>query len=327
MGTGNISSTSRYWLCPLYSFSCYSKYSKTEDFDYPPESVDLAEGIQIRRIVPEFTRYIVKRHPDWKEAIVAEYMVVLPYSVAVNNEMVSLLTEIIDKSNLLVDLVTAFRLCHAGVVVPGPLVFAQLQKSGVLKFEWRSVSPAFREIFLDISKTEIDFSLIGLPEYEFYLSDIPMVNKLMMEIRTCRESGKSSTLNEALRRFNSAYHGELEDRLIDQMIAFESLYIADYKELGYKLALRTAFLLGKKRTKIFNDMRKAYDLRGNVVHGSKQVKDYKLGEIIPKTEEYLRQSIRRFLLLLLQGHSLKQIREHLLDENILKNSKILAIRE
>ena len=36
MSAGDSSPTSSYWLCPLYSFDCYS------------ESVDLAEGIQIK---------------------------------------------------------------------------------------------------------------------------------------------------------------------------------------------------------------------------------------------------------------------------------------
>jgi len=130
----------------------------------------------------------------------------------------------------------------------------------------------------------------------------------------------------ALRRFNSAYHGELEDRLVDQMIAFESLYMGDDKELGYKRALRTAFLLGKRKSEIFGEMKKAYDLRGKIVHGNKKVERTKLEETIPKTEEYLRQSLRKFLFLLARGHSLKEIRDKL-DENILKNGRVLFHRE
>ena len=103
------------------------------------------------------------------------------------------------------------------------------------------------------------------------------------------------------------------------MISFESLYIGDDKELGYKLRLRTAFLLGKQRAKIFKDMKKAYDLRGQIVHGNNPPSRDELRRIVPKIEEYLRQSIIRFLLLLSKGMSLKEIREKLLDENILKN--------
>jgi hypothetical protein len=161
---------------------------------------------------------------------------------------------------------------------------------------------------------------------------------LIDRIGGCRKAGRLellpdgktkiliSVLDEALSRFNSAYQGGAEDRLIDQMIAFESLYIADDKELTYKLALRTAFFLGRRRSKIFSEMKKAYDLRGQIVHSNKKVERTKLEETIPKTEEYLHQSLRRFLCLLTQGHSLKEIRDKL-DENILKNGKILSLKE
>ena len=81
-----------------------------------------------------------------------------------------------------------------------------------------------------------------------------------------------------------------------------------------------------QKDKIFKDMKTAYDLRGQIMHGSKQVYKPKLEAIIPETEEYLRQSIRRFLALLSQGISLNEIRKKL-DDNILKNGKILNIKE
>jgi len=316
--------TSECWLCPLLSFNCAPEVM---DLDYRLASVELAEDIQIRRVTSEFTDYLYENHPDWLDAISAEYMAVLPRSIIRGNEITGVLAQMIEGGNLLFDLITALRLCHAGVVAVGPLIPANVQHSKFYMFRRNYVSSAFTEILPDISNTEIDSASLGLSEYEFHLLDVPTFNKLITEIRTYRESGKFSVLAEALRRFNSAYHGEFEDRLIDQMIAFESLYIADDKELRYKLALRTAFLLGKKRAKIFSDMKKAYDLRSQIVHGSKQVDMSKLEETIPKTEEYLRWSIRKFLLLLSQGYSLKELREHLLDENILKNGKILALRE
>lgn len=329
MITGNSNPTSNYWLCPLYLFNCYSK---SEDFNYPPESVDLAQGIQIKRITPAFRHYLQKQHPDWEEASISDYMVALSHSGAVNEEKTTMLKEIMDKSNLLVDLVTALRLCHSGTVIPGPLIPSRVQRSGVFTFARHGISLVFGEIILDISKIEFDFASIVLQtEYEFYLSDVPIVNKLMREVRTCHESPKLSALNEVFRRFNYAYHGELEDRLIDQMIAFESLYIGDDKELGYKLALRTTILLEKdkdKRRAIFSDMKTAYDLRGKVVHGTKQAELSKLEEVIPKTEEYLRQSIRKFLMLhenypldsLKKG---KNKRLAKLDENVLSNGDLI----
>lgn len=158
-------------------------------------------------------------------------------------------------------------------------------------------------------------------------SDVPHVNELVGNLARLRQLEKLDAINIALRRFNSAYHGYIEDRLIDQMIAFESLYIGDDKELTYKLSLRTAFLLEKdedKRYTIFKDMKQAYGYRSRIVHGNNPPSNDELQAIVPKTEDYLRQSIHRFLLLLSQGNSLKDIRDNLLDENILKNGKHLT---
>jgi len=297
-----------YWLCPLFSFTCHPD----EVSFSPPESIDIFENIQIQLLTPEIRNYFAEFYPNLVEAGTAEYMVVMPYMRTISHGKDNLFTEIDEKTRLLVDLITALRLCHAGSVIPGPLVSA-----------WPSILCVN---YPYISKTEVDLNLFEPLEYEFYPSDAPTVSKLIREIRNRSKYRKYSTFDEALRRFNSAYNGELEDRLIDQMISFESLYIGDDKELGYKLALRTAFLLGQKRKRIFNDMKKAYTLRGQIVHGNKEVESSTIEEILPKTEEYLRQSIRKFLYFLSQGKSLEQIRG-LLDENILYNGKILALRE
>lgn len=322
MGAKYSDTTSECWLCPLLSFNCAPEII---DLDYRPASVELAKAIQVKRVPSEFTDYLHESHPDWVDVISAEYMVVLPRSAIRGDEITGVLEQMFEASNLLFDLVTAFRLCHGGVVAPGPLLPGIMKDSKFYVFRRNYVPSAFIEFLPDISKTEVDFASLGLPEYEFSSSDVPVVNKLLREIRNYRESSQFIALDEALRRFNSAYHGELEDRLIDQMIAFESLYIADDKELRYKLALRTAFLLGKKRAKTFEDMKKAYDLRGQIVHGNKPVDRPRLEETIPKTEDYLRRSICKFLSLS-KHYSVSEIRKRL-DENILKNGKTLAQKE
>jgi hypothetical protein len=160
-------------------------------------------------------------------------------------------------------------------------------------------------------------------------SDVSEVTNLLQNIRLWRTTGVLETLDIALRRFHSGYHGPIEDRLIDQMIAFEYLFLGDIQELTYKLAQRVAFLLGKRssqRESIFYNMKKAYRYRSRIVHGDNPPRRDELRGITSKTEDYLRQSIRRFLLLLSQGNSLKETRDKLLDENILKNGKLLALR-
>ena len=310
MDAGSSRITNRYWFCPLYFFSCDC------------ESVDLIEGIQIKRVPAELTKYFHKQYAsvgllhdvsefDWVVSLLCGEAVEGP-----GMDNVASGEEIIRAFYLLRSVIEACRLHKKGGITPGPLTLFNLKSSA-----W---SPGTTIEASYLSKISWPWK----PKYELRQSDVPEIVKLMRDIHTYihLRPGKWNAVNRALTRFDSAYDGELKDRIVDQMIAFESLYIVDDKELGYKLALRTAFLLGRQRAKIFSDMKKAYTLRGQIVHGNKQVERSELERIIPKTEEYLRQSIRRFLLLLSKEMSLPKIRDKL-DENILKNGRILSLKE
>jgi len=111
------------------------------------------------------------------------------------------------------------------------------------------------------------------------------------------------------------------------MIAFESLFLADNQELTYKLAIRVAFFLEERqdrRQTIIKDIKKSYGYRSKIVHG-KHVSRVELRNIFFKNEEYLRQSLRKFLALLEQGHTLENLRKNLLDENIIQNGTLLTL--
>ena len=110
-----------------------------------------------------------------------------------------------------------------------------------------------------------------------------------------------------LRRFNETYtRRSIEDKLVDYMISFESLYLTgeEKMEMAYKLAHRVSLLLStekEKRKQIFQEMKKAYSLRSDIVHGRKVKKiriankEYSLSDFVQKIEEHLRLSIRLFL--------------------------------
>lgn len=337
MSTSNPSFRNYCWLCPLYSFDCYS------------ESADLGEGIEIKRIAPEFKKYLENRCSDWSLGDInnTKYMIIFPYRMEVNDESKSIFGNW-HVSDVSVNLITAFRLCHAGMVIPGPLVLAKSRNSEFSIFSISKFGEFSRSEFDDILPgmsvgpiltplTKDGFEGVMSPKYKLHKSDILQIKKLVQNLTRLQGKKEPHNLGIALRRFNSSYHGGFEDRIadriIDHMIAFEFLYLGDDKELGYKLRLRTAFLLGKQRAKIFKDMSKAYNLRSDIVHGNKQVEMFELEEIIPKTEKYLRQSIRIFLSLLSQGHSLKSLRQGTnnkiaeLDENMLTNGRTLALRD
>jgi hypothetical protein len=116
----------------------------------------------------------------------------------------------------------------------------------------------------------------------------------------------------SLKRFNDTYRRvNVEDKLIDYLIAFESLYLADESklEMSYKLAHRVALLLCRneaERKQTFLEMKKAYTLRSDIVHGDSRKhlhkesmkigdKEYSLSAFVQRIEEHLRLSIRLFL--------------------------------
>jgi hypothetical protein len=315
MSTATSSSRNIYWLCPLYLFDCYS------------ESAKLVEGIEIKRIPRAFAAYLseeadssfFRTYPNevtWMASLPSQANT---SGVSDINELMRIGWREMDRArDLLVDLIAALRLCHEGRVIAGPLIATEIRNS----------EQSFGGTIIWTLVSNIWF-FQEEPKYAFRQQDVLEVNNLLHDIRKWREAGMLDIVNIALRRFHSAYHGPIEDRMIDQMIAFESLYLGDPQELTFKLALRVAFLLGKrqdKRRAIFNDMKKAYSYRSRIVHGDNPPSRDELRDIVPKTEDYLRQSIRRFLLLLSQGMLIKEIRDKL-DENILKNGKILALRE
>jgi len=312
MNNGNPTPSERYWLCPLYSFNCDC------------ESVDLNNGIQIKQASDNLKDYLLKEFTLESDPIAwhticgnLKYMVVFPERSVPKGVLGN--RSVWQASRLLLNLITAFRLCHAGKVAPGPLLDAEADNS---ISSIADIPPGcVTDVGMLSPKDTSELFAFG-SEYKLRKSDVPQVNELVKHLSELRHKKAPDSLELALERFNSSYYGKLEDRLIDQMIAFEYLYIGDDKELGYKLALRMAFLIGQRpgeissdiqeettRELIFIDMKKAYDLRSKVVHGSKQLEQSEFEKIIPKTEEYLRQSIRRFLSLLSAGYSLEELKK------------------
>lgn len=113
-------------------------------------------------------------------------------------------------------------------------------------------------------------------------------------------------LNIALRRFDLSYERErLDDRLIDLMICLEALYAKDsHTELSYRISLRSALATGidqADRRKTFDWLRKAYEIRSDIVHGKEVRKvliggaDVTLDALVAFTEQNVREAIRFFL--------------------------------
>lgn len=295
------SQANRYWLCPLYSF------------DSDCESIDLVEGIQIKRAPTELKEYIHDKtyylYGLWEDPSEFIWAVFLPYrstnvdGLSIEERMSVGFREQDRDRDSLIDLLTALRLHHGGRIVAGPMISASIDDS-----EWHIGGTT---IWTRVSEKNF---ILEDQKYCLSREDVAEVNNLLQDIRKWCNDGTLNKIDIALRRFHSSYHGPIEDRIIDQMIAFESLYIGDERGIKQKLASRTASLLRESKASkdnITDEMKDAYQKRCDIVHVIKEVPKEELREVIPKTEEYLRLSLRKFLLLLSRGNSLKGIRNSL----------------
>jgi hypothetical protein len=104
--------------------------------------------------------------------------------------------------------------------------------------------------------------------------------------RRFEEVTAKGALANAVRRFSYASDRDRDDdRLVDLMMAAESIFLADTAspqdrgELRYRLALRAAFFIESReylRREIFKHMKRAYDVRSTIVHGGGEPDDPKL---------------------------------------------------
>lgn len=146
--------------------------------------------------------------------------------------------------------------------------------------------------------------------YSFKISELPELVKLWNNLENV-DFNNVYPLEIALKRFNFAHERvDVEDRLIDIMIGFETLFSESTTEIRYKISLRTAILIGKnldERKIIFKLMQVAYDMRSSLVHGKKLEaririsdpinKEYAIGEIIDLIRSRLSSSIKEFIFL------------------------------
>ncbi len=137
------------------------------------------------------------------------------------------------------------------------------------------------------------------PQYSLKVEEVDAFKGFWKQFGTI-ELGQRAPIGIAIRRFNYAYERfGLEDKLIDHMIAFEALFFktGEIGENRHKLSVRVAKLLAQdyeNRRRIAKEMAGFYDMRNLVVHGEQaSLKP----EFTGKIENYLRDSIKYFLLL------------------------------
>ena len=307
---------------------CDDLYKKYEDFFYKSERdlnpiaplhnfesemevILLDENFKIRKICEDEQKKLYRE--DYSmipklDVIFINFMLECRYEVEAHRpDEMQYIKESFDK------VISAMRLFKKGTFGYNRITIKQYSACPVSKASMSSGKnyyEPYRGTQYNLSKDEVE----GLVKFWEAYKDVNFEKNRFIEL--------------AVRRFNLSHiRKDLEDKLIDMMIAFEALYLTDNAELSYKLATRAAFILGidKKKSEqkeIYLFLKKAYAIRSQIVHGSKHLnqnkielsknKEISVQEFILQLEDYLRQSILHFMSLSMELNGKK--RKNYLDQ-------------
>ncbi len=157
-----------------------------------------------------------------------------------------------------------------------------------------------------ISGGDLDYKHYGGSEYKLEESEVRDFINFWRDFTSLRLE-QYRFLALAINRFNLSQERlyRPQDKLIDLMIALESLYLRDKRELSFKLSTRAGRILKEdpeERKETAEFIKKAYNMRSSAVHGSEvekeiTINDTKLNinQVIDKLEDIVRSSIRLFM--------------------------------
>jgi len=141
--------------------------------------------------------------------------------------------------------------------------------------------------------------------YRFGDEDVGVFNRLY---KGCKKAiSKDSRFRFAVARFNQSYSAKyFEDKLIDWMITLEAIFLTGESEKAFRLRAYATIFLGQTQTEkeeIWSLMKKAYDLRGKIVHnGVFLPRLLKVGnaktsrqDFMNKIEGHVRASLRKYV--------------------------------
>jgi hypothetical protein len=275
------------FLAPIHNFNCAT------------DRVQLTDELQIRRLTEEELSLFLEAN---KSGLVPLTQL-LQFRFAVSYVFVSPRDKPMDFTQQargkVASVITALRLWKAGVVA---VDIQYLFPNGVWQAGWQSILVGSDTRFL-----------VALP-YELSEDEVPKFRQFYHDIEEAQSVAQlkhMSFIRIAIRRFNACMEEVgFEDILIDAIIALEAMYLGDgeFGELGYRLSLRTAILLGDtedRMKEIQNFVKKVYDrMRSKVIHGREidvikmDGKVVLINDILVGIQEYLRKSIRIFSQLL-----------------------------
>ncbi len=97
---------------------------------------------------------------------------------------------------------------------------------------------------------------------------------------------------------SSSCSGSFERKAVELFTALEALFTTDSSEISYKLANRASWFIersdAEKRRKVFDEIRKGYDLRSKIVHGDDYSKKFDI-ELVKKLHSLTRDVVLKIL--------------------------------
>jgi hypothetical protein len=154
-----------------------------------------------------------------------------------------------------------------------------------------------------------------------YLLKMDDINKLQLLFQKYSNNSKMKKFpNSAINYLDKGVvETDTPHRLVDYVAALESFLVEGKEGIATMLALRTAFFLEGDRQKcreMFRDIKKAYSLRSNIVHGDyHKIKDkLELEKYCKKTEKYVRLAIIKWIDMIGKGKTEKEIYESIEDK-------------
>lgn len=161
--------------------------------------------------------------------------------------------------------------------------------------------------------------------YWFGIEDVEVFNHLY---KGCKEAiSQDKRFRFAIARFNQSYSSKyFEDKLLDWVITLEAIFLTGESEKAFRLRTYMSIFLGEtpeERAKIWAFVKKAYELRGKIVHNgaflprSIKMQDSEIPRqsFMDSIEDYVRASLKRYVKWKMTNRTLDFHRE--LDRSIL----------
>jgi len=258
------------------------------------ELIDLGDGVRIIRLTRPLLEELMNEHFGYVGLSITDFLDI-PFAIVHDYNTKKVVLQQSSRSRAVQ--VTAPRWQEVPLKVLSAL---RLLKRGVLGRAFTSYKCTQWVVHLSSGSFGVagPTRTIGFP-YELSAQDVPELQRFWNQYKL-RDLESSQPIDLVIRRFNHAQERfHTEDMLIDHIVSLEALMLPDVRqELEYRLAVRTAVLLGDsptERLQIFKDIREAYRTRSNIIHGGLVKNSGELLDMVDKVQEYLRLAIRKFI--------------------------------